>query len=433
MSHVLDDLIRFLQAAPTSWHACLEISNRLASHDFIPLSEEEPWELKNGKKYFVMRGGSICAFMIPPNAIEKSIVFASHTDSPALKIKPIPEQGKNQMVFLGTEVYGGPILHSWLNRDLGIAGKIVFTNSENAVEEKLIYIDDAPLIIPELAIHLDREKNEKGQVINKQEHLLPLAAIEKEEDRQKHYLELLLRRHVFFHELLAFDLFLVPLEPPRKLGIQGEMLASYRLDNLSSCHAALAAMIFSQKCDPDQLTMSIFCDHEEIGSNTRESATPFFMDVLKRIHVCLEYPQEKWFSIKKQSLVVSVDVAHAFNPLYKDKYEPNHQPLLGNGIVVKYNANQKYASQSSASAYIIHLCKKHQIPYQHYVNRSDIAGGSTLGPQIAQATGIKTVDIGIGVFSMHSAREIIGCQDHLDMCQLLTHIAQEGAHEYASF
>ncbi len=433
MSHILEDCIRFLQASPTSWHASLEMSNRFASHDFIPLREEDNWQLQPGKSYFVIRGGSLCAFTVPKEKLQQAILLSSHTDSPALKIKPRPEIAKNHMVSFETEVYGGPILHSWLNRDLGIAGKIVYTNQDNIIEEKLVHIDDAPLFIPELAIHLEKDKNEKGFIVNKQDHLCPIATLEPDTDKQKNYLESLLRRHVFFNDLLAFDLFLVPLEGPRKLGIQGEMLASYRLDNLISAHACMAGMIFSKSIDPHLLQLAVFCDSEEIGSNTRDAAAPFLSDLLKRIHLLLGGSEEEFFQLKKRSLAVSVDVAHAFNPAFPDKYDPNHQPFLGQGVVIKSNANQKYASEATASSLVIHLCKKLNLPYQKYVNRSDLPGGSTLGPIIAEALGIKTVDIGIAQLSMHSIREVIACQDHIDMCQLLTHVLQEGPNEYSFF
>ena len=238
MSHILEDLKQFLETSPTSWHAVGQIGNRLAEIDFTPLEETEKWELEPGKKYFVQRGGSMCAFSLPLSSPTKMVLLASHTDSPALKLKPNAPIVEENMLLLETEVYGSPLLSSWLNRDLAIAGRIVVQNSHGEVEEKLVFLDEVPVFIPQLAVHLDREANEKGVVLNKQEHLRPIVTLCPDIS-----LETLLKHHHDFSSLLAFDLFLVPLEAPRFLGMEGEMIASYRLDNLCSAHACTAAIV----------------------------------------------------------------------------------------------------------------------------------------------------------------------------------------------
>lgn len=422
MTHILEDLKAFLDHAPTSWHAAVQIGNRLAGVDFTPLNEEEKWVLEAGKKYFVSRGGSICAFCLPEVAPEKAIILASHTDSPSLKIKPHPEVQKENMTLLGVEVYGSPLLSSWLNRDLGIAGRIVVKNTQGELEKKLIYIEDSPLFIPQLAIHLDREVNDKGLVLNKQDHLCPIAALESDSANYNNYLETLLRRYHSFHALLGYDLFLVPLEECRFLGFNSEMIASYRLDNLASVHACAAAMAQAQKPQKNMLQMAIFWDNEEIGS----ISVPFISDVMKRISSFYKMNEENFIRMKNRSLCVSVDMAHAFNPNYANKLDPNNQPLLGKGVVLKHNASHKYASDAMTSARIVDLCNNLSLPLQSFVSRSDMPCGSTVGPLFASMTGIPTVDIGAPQLSMHSAREAMACQDHMYMFQLLTSLLEGG-------
>jgi aspartyl aminopeptidase len=416
MSHILEDFQRFLDTSPTSWHAVQEIGNRLSSIDFTPLEEREKWELEPGKKYFVQRGGSLCAFSLPKTRPSKGVIIASHTDSPALKLKPNAEVSQENMLLLETEVYGAPLLSSWLNRDLAIAGRIVVQNKEGEVEEKLVFLNEAPLFIPQLAVHLDREVNEKGLILNKQEHLRPILTL-----NTNTTLESLFKKQHAYHLLLGFDLFLVPLQTAKYVGAEGEMIASYRLDNLSSAHACTAA-IASAKTD-NTLQLALFWDNEEVGSRTAEgAASPLLSDTLKRIGLGLGFSEEDSIRLRANTFCISVDVAHAYNPNFPKKYDPKHLPHIGKGIILKYNADKKYASDAKTAAPIIQACKRLKLPYQSYACRSDIPCGSTVGPIVAQGLGIPTVDIGCPIFSMHSAREVMACQDHLDLCQLLTEL-----------
>lgn len=417
MTHILEDLKSFLDHAHTSWHAAAQIGNRLAGIDFTPLDEEQKWALEAGKSYFVSRGGSLCAFCLPEASPERAMILASHTDSPSLKIKPRPEIQKENMTLFGVEVYGSPLLASWLNRDLGIAGRIVVKNTHGELEKKLIYIEDSPLFIPQLAIHLDREVNDKGLILNKQEHMCPIATLEND---SKNYLETLLRRYHSFHDLLGYDLFLVPLEDSRFLGFNSEMIASYRIDNLASVHACAAAIAQANKPQKNTLQMAVFWDNEEIGS----ISVPFITDILKRIASFYKLNEENYIRMKNRSLCVSVDMAHAFNPNYANKLDPNHQPLLGKGVVIKHNAAHKYATDALTSARIVDLCHKQSLPVQSFVSRSDMPCGSTVGPIFTSMTGIPTVDIGAPQLSMHSAREVMACQDHMYMFQLLTSLLE---------
>lgn len=420
MSHVLEDLKSFLDSSPTSWHAVNQMGNRLALHDYTPLHESEKWSLEKGKKYFVIRGGAFCAFRMPAHKPEKMVVMAAHTDSPALKVKPNPEIVKDNMTLLGVEVYGGPLLSSWLNRDLAIAGKVVVSSKEGKIEEKLVMLDDAIACIPQLAIHLDRDVNEKGLVLNKQDHLRAVLGLDLPKEKA---LETLLRRTLSFHTLLSFDLFLVPSEPARFIGSNGELIASYRIDNLVSVHAALTAFGNTNHVPASTLQMAVFWDHEEIGSKTNGGAySTFLQDVMTRIFASCGASEEEKLMIKSKSICLSLDMAHAFNPNYEARYESSHRPLLGKGITLKYNADNKYATDGSSASFVIKLCEELHLPYQSFVTRSDMPCGSTVGPITAHQIGIKTVDLGCPQLSMHSIREVASCQDYIDMCVFLTHV-----------
>lgn len=424
MTHILEELKTFLDRSPTSWHAVRQMGDRLALHDFIPLSEQEKWQLQLGQKYFVVRGGSLCAFSLPATTPSKAIILGSHTDSPGLKLKPHPDIQTENMISLGVEVYGSPLLNSWLNRDLGIAGRIMVSHAQNQIEERLVLIDDAPLFIPQLAIHLDRQINEKGLHLNKQDHLRPILHLT-DSSKNKHHLESLLRGHLPFKELLSFDLFLFPLEKSRYLGSKNEFLASYRIDNLASAHASLSALAKATKPQNNLMQMGIFWDHEEIGSRTQEgAASPFLSDILKRIAFCLGIGEEDLQLLKNHSFCVSIDMTHALNPNYVKKHDPEHKVLLGKGVVLKHNADQRYASNAYSEATIVQKCHKLKLPLQHFVSKSDIPAGSTVGPVVAQTAGILTVDIGCPQLSMHTIREVMACQDYLDMCLLLTDLLE---------
>jgi aspartyl aminopeptidase len=237
----------------------------------------------------------------------------------------------------------------------------------------------------------------------------------------------LLRRHLSFHSLLSFELFLVPHEQARFVGIENEMLSSYRIDNLAGAHAALSAIGYLEKPAHHRLQLALFWDNEEIGSRSKEgAASPFLCHILERIAYALKLNPEELLLLKNNSLCVSIDMTHALNPNYSKKYEPHHSPLLGKGIVIKYNADQKYASNALSAAIVVHACQMLNLPYQSYVCRSDLPCGSTVGPLVAQTTGINTVDIGCPQLSMHSIREVMAVKDYLDMVKLLTQLLQEG-------
>lgn len=420
MSKIIHDLIDFLDSCPTAWHAVADISQRLKKANFEELQENETWKIKPGGAYYVTRNGStLGAFIVPKKAPESVRILGAHTDSPTFKLKPKPEFMKENMLMLGVEIYGGPLITSWLNRDLGIAGRIVYKDSKHKIQEALVKLDSAPVVIPQLAIHLDRNVNENGLLLNKQEQLAAIAALHNPHKKQSSYLEALLHKEIPKLKLLGHDLFLYPLEKARLIGEKQEMLSSYRIDNLGGVHAILTALTSAQS-DRDQLKIALFWDNEEIGSNTAQGAgSPFLAQILERICLALSLGREDFFRLTSGGLCVSVDLTHALHPNYSDKHEPRHQVLLNSGIVIKSNAQYRYASDARTSGIIALACEQHNIPYQYFVSRNDIASGTTIGPIAAHLLGMATVDIGYPQLSMHSCRELTGCHDHEAMCKLL--------------
>ncbi len=392
----------FLSRSPTAWHAAKEIEHSLKEAGFSPLSERDPWHLEAGKSYFVEREGTlVCAFRVPKKKATSAILLASHTDSPALKIKPRPDVATQGISQLLTEVYGGPLLHAWLDRDLAIAGRI-----ETNAGSKLVYLDECPVIIPQLAIHLDRTIHEKGILVHKQDHLKAVLSI-----HGAHTLESVLKKHFSFKTLYTHDLFLVPTEKAGLTGLGQELIAGYRLDNLSSAFACLEALTHA-KARSDTLQMALFWDHEEIGSTTSTGASSLFVtQMLERIGIALKQTPEDLHRLKSGSITLSVDVTHGWNPNFPEKYDANNSSLLGKGAVIKFNAGRKYASDAASAASICKIAEKHKIALQHAANRSDIPGGSTVGPIMSANTGIPTVDLGVSCWAMHSTREIISADD----------------------
>ncbi len=416
MPELIPDFLDFIEKSPTSFHTVREIGNRLASQDFMPLDETERWELELGQGYFVEKGGALCAFRLPKNQPEKATILASHTDSPALKLKPNPLFIKDHMAFCKVEVYGGPILHSYLNRDLAMSGRLVYLDENKELAEKLVHLDDMPMIIPELAIHLNREVNSKPSPINKEEHLCPLIGL-----HEKLKFQDLFKQYIKPESLLSFDLFLVPMEKPRLLG-NGELLASYRLDNLASTHAILAALM-NQKASKDTIQLAVFWNHEEIGSETEEgAASPFLSDLLKRIAMKLNIDWEGYMQLKARSTCYSLDMTHAFHPGFKDKHDKQNTPFLGKGVTIKHNANHKFASNAETAGEVLRICKDLNLPFQLFSGRADIRSGSTVGPIHATTLGIPTVDLGIPQLSMHATREVMALADFTHAVRLVSAI-----------
>lgn len=418
---IITELLNFLNSSPTAFHAVDWIKKQLTKAQFRELHEQEKWSLNPGGKYFTIRNGtSVSAFIVPLNDLKKAKIIGSHTDSPGLKIKPNGEFRRENMSMLSVEVYGSPLLSSWLNRDLGIAGKVYYVDRQGSKKETLVMIDDKPVVIPQLAVHLDRSVNENGLLLNKQEHLSALAGV----DLEGSFLYKALKERIQdIAGLIGYDLYLYPLESARKNGENGETISAYRIDSLCSVHAGLNALLEESRQESsssEDLKLVIFWDNEEVGSLTAQGASsPFLPHLLERITLGLKKSREEYLTTIASSFCVSVDLAHAIHPNHLEKFDPMHRPLINRGIVIKSNAQARYATTAATASQVIELCIKENIPFQHFVSRNDMPCGTTIGPLQAGLTGIATVDIGSPQLSMHSAREIAGTQDHLHMCKLL--------------
>lgn len=412
---IIEHFSSFLTKSPTALHAVETIKQELRAHQFQQLKETDTWKLKRKERYFIADEGSLIAFILPEKACREAHILSSHTDSPALKLKPHAESIKEGMTMWGVEIYGAPLLNSWLNRDLGVAGKVLFQNTKKETQEALVNIKSSSCVIPQIAIHLDREVNEKGLLLNKQEHLSALAGLQSSKD----YLLSLLKKELPIKTLLAHDLFLYPLEPPKMIG--NDLFAAYRLDSLASVFAILTAFLEKPKAKTHALQMIAFFDHEEIGSGSSTGAeSPFLTRILERIILNLEKSREAYLQLLPRSFLASVDLGHAIHPNYSEKHDPLHKAPLGGGVIIKTHAQKKYATDTKSARLVIETAIKHKIPYQVVSGRNDIPSGSTIGPIQAALTGISTVDIGIAQLSMHSARELIAIDDLSTLTKLLS-------------
>lgn len=418
----IQNFLTFLDNSPTPWHAVETLRDRLVKEGFEELFEKDAWKLKSGQRYFIVRHGtSICAFTMPKNKPLACVIGAAHTDSPGFKLKPNAEYRKENMIMLGLEIYGGPLLTSWLNRDLGIAGRVI-CKLKGKLTEQLVNLTSTPLTIPQLAIHLDRSVNENGLVLHKQDHLAALAGFADPSDKSS-FLENAVKESVK-GEILGWDLFVYPLEKASLLGKNLDMVAGYRLDNLCCVYAIIKSLFEVKKSSSQTLKMAVFWDHEEIGSDTSQGAgSTFLPQILERI----AGSREDYFRLLNQSLCVSCDAGHALHPNYPDKHEPRHQLFLNQGVILKSSAQYRYASDARSSAVIEEACKLNKQNLQRFTSRGDIPAGSTIGPITAHNTGMATVDVGIAMLSMHSAREIVGVKDLDTLRQLMTTVFQSNS------
>ncbi len=421
MTDHLKDFFKFLEASPTPWHATEEIIGRLKKNKFEELKENTTWKIKAEGKYFIQRGGAITAFIMPKEHPTSLTLGAAHTDSPCLKIKPHAQFRDHNMNLFRVEAYGGPTLSTWYDRNLAIAGLVIAEDQKGSVKEHLVYAKDTPLIIPSLAIHLSERTDGKPKAyLDKQEHLCPLVGLSSKETK---VLETTLKKHISFKKIYSHDLFLVPIEPPSYVGQNLELIASYRLDNLSSTHAVLTGLLSNLSPTTKTLKMATFWNHEEVGSKTSEgAASPFFEDCLKRICISSKMTEEAFYKLKSNSICLSLDVSHCYHPNFKSRYDQQDHPLFESGPIIKLSSNMRYASDAKTSSFIAKICSDHKIPYQMSSSHSEIACGSTIGPVFSSATGIATVDLGTPLLAMHSTRELISAKDHLHSIQLLTRV-----------
>jgi len=422
------DLLAYIDASPTPYHAVGESLRRLEAADYRPCLEGEVWNLAPGDRRYVSRNdGSLIAFEVgsePPASAGFRIVGA-HTDSPNLRIKPRADVDASGYRQLAVEPYGGLLLHTWLDRDLSIAGRVTLREADG-VSTQLLDFERPLLRIPNLAIHLNRELRKDGLKLDEQKHAVPVLGLEGTPDLGVLVSNELRARaiaDVAPDAVLGFDLMLYDTQPSCVAGAAGEFVLAPRLDNLGSCHAALAALLEPAEPDLPPFTRMIsFYDHEEVGSRSAAGAAGTFLaDSLERVVSGFKGGEPQGLArAASHSLLISADMAHAVHPNYADRHDPGHQPVIGGGPVVKTHASQAYASDAATAGMFRELCARQDIEPQDFVSRSDLPCGSTIGPITAARVGIRTVDVGNPMLSMHSCREMAGSSDVAPMIAVLT-------------
>ena len=407
-----ESLFSFLAASPSPYHAVANMKRVLLDRGFTPLVETAPWRLESGRGYVVTRdGAALVAFILGKDetAGDGFRMAAAHTDSPALKLKPLPEYRSGAYRQLGVEVYGGALLAPWFDRSLSLAGRVTCRLADGGLGVYLIDFDRPLLVLPSLAIHLDREAN-KSATLNQQQHLPPILGLHEEgaEDDFVHLLlQQLAKEHpgTVFSEVLACDLFCYDHQSPLTAGARGELISAPRLDNLLSCHAGLMAL---QSAGRDKNTLLFCANHEEIGSTSTSGANGSLLEaILERL---LPEVEARRIALRR-SFLISADNAHATHPNHADKADPRHEIHLNRGPVIKYNASQRYATEAPSAAVLKAICREAGITPQEFVMRSDLPCGSTIGPMTAARLGTMTVDIGAATLAMHSIREVTGLRD----------------------
>ncbi len=411
----IDDLIAYLGASPSPYHAASEAAARLQATGFAPLDEQAAWG-SVPERGVVVRGGALVAWRRPPGLAPHAPlrVVGAHTDSPNLRLKPRPDVSAAGWRQLAIEVYGGVLLNSWLDRDLGLSGRVVLADGGT----RLVRVDRPLARVAQLAIHLDREVNDKGLALDRQLHLTPVWGLGPARDGELMDIVAGLAG-VSPDAIVAGDLMFHDLTPPARLGGDEELLAGGRLDNLVSCWAAVRALTAS--ADADATALIALFDHEEVGSeSTTGAGGPLLEAVIDRLVALAGGGAEERLRALAGSMCVSADMAHAVHPNYVERHEPGHRPLPNAGPVLKVNANQRYATDATTAARFRRACDSAGVPLQVFVSRNNVPCGSTIGPITATRLGITTVDVGCAQLSMHSARELCGAADPGRLASALT-------------
>lgn len=411
-------LLSFLDASPVNFLAVKNISEELEKNGFRRMNPQEPLgKIEAGEKFFVTKNdSSIYAFQIgkKPLADAGFHMICAHCDSPTFRIKPNAEMlCEGGIVKLNTEVYGGPIMSTWFDRPLTLAGRVI-VKDENAMNPQtlLLHVKRPLLQISNLAIHFNRQVND-GVKLSKQKDVLPILGIINDELEKGNLLMNVIsgELNIQKEDVLDFDLYLADATPACTFGVHDEFISSGRLDDLSMCWAGVEAMIASDANDTTQV-LAIF-DNEETGSQTKQGAgSPFLSYMLQRIALAQSHTEEAYYQAVERAFMISADNAHAWHPNYSEKFDPTNHPKLGGGPVIKFNAAQKYASDAVSAAIFANICDAAGVPCQRFVNHSDVAGGSTLGNILASSIPLKGVDMGNAILAMHSCRETGSVIDH---------------------
>ncbi|MBB1245781.1 M18 family aminopeptidase, partial [Streptomyces durbertensis] len=413
-----DDLLRFLAAAPTPYHAVAVAAERLEKAGFRRLAETEAWDGEAGGR-FVLRGGALIAWYVPQGATPATPfrIVGAHTDSPNLRVKPTPDTGAHGWRQVAVEIYGGPLLNTWLDRDLGLAGRLVLRDGE----VRLVNVDRPLLRVPQLAIHLDRQVNE-GLKLDRQRHMTPIWGLG--DVREGDLIEFLAdETGVPAADVTGWDLMTHSVEPPAYLGRDRELIAGPRMDNLLSVHAGLAALLDAAEDDADLGYVPVLAafDHEENGSQSDTGAEgPLLGNALERSVLARGGTYEDRARAYAGTVCLSSDTGHAVHPNYAERHDPTHHPVPNGGPILKVNVNQRYATDGSGRAVFAAACERAGVPWQSFVSNNAMPCGTTIGPITAARHGITTVDIGVAILSMHSARELAGADDPALLAAALT-------------
>lgn len=413
------DLIDFINAAPTPYHAVVETVRRLKAAGYTALDEKDAWSLQPGDKRFVIRNeGSIVAFELGSGDPAESgfRIVGAHSDSPNLRVNPRPDRSAKGLKQLTIEPYGGILAHTWFDRDCSIAGRVTVGAADGSSKTVLVDFERPLLRIPNLAIHLQRELFEQGFKPNAQEHMQPLLGLDDAPDLGALLEEQLAEQGHEGVDIQGYDLMLYDVQPAALSGVGDAFVHAARLDNLASCHAGVCALIASDVGPAAFTRMIVFWDHEEIGSRSAHGAAgPFLRDVLSR----LSGGGESLRRALASSTMISADMAHGIHPNYPGKHDPEHAPELGKGPVIKWNVSQSYTSDAVTGGMFAALCAEAGVAHQDFRSRGDMRCGSTIGPVNAAVLGVRTVDVGNPMFSMHSCREMCAAADVEPMIEVM--------------
>ncbi|WP_327709078.1 M18 family aminopeptidase [Streptomyces sp. NBC_00464] len=408
-----DDLLSFIRASPSPYHAVASAAQRLEKAGFRELRGTDDWTGTTGGS-FVVRGGALIAWYAPEGTPSHTPfrIIGTHTDSPNLRIKPTPDTGSAGWRQIAVEIYGGVPLNTWLDRDLGISGRLALRGPGGRTDSRLVQIDEPLLRVPQLAIHLDRSVND-GLALDRQRHIAPVWSLGAAEEGA------LLRRVAAAaeaepDEVLGWDLMLHDIQPPGYLGAEREFVVASRLDNLVSVHAGVTALAAAATAaeEPDYIPVLAAFDHEEVGSGSDTGAqSPLLENILSRSVKARGGSSEDWSRALAGAFCVSADMAHAVHPNYAERHDPDHRPLPNSGPTVKVNVNQRYATDSTGIAVFASACERAGAPWQPFVSNNAMPCGTSIGPLTAARLGVQTVDVGVPGLSMHSARELCGAED----------------------
>lgn len=420
------DLLDFIDASPSPWHVISSLEQYLAAFSFQRLQENEAWSLNSGGRYYVVRDdSSIIIFVAGQKDLTENgfKILGAHTDSPGLRLKPNPVINSDKMLRLAVEVYGGPILATFSDRDLSLAGRLAYQTENGDIASRLLRFEHPLLRLPNLAIHMNRTVNEDGLKLNKQTELPLVFATTVEQQLAADQFSNLIQQAsgLAAEQILGWEFNVYDTQKGVFWGENQAFYADSQLDNLASCHAGIKALLTEAALNSGNTLVCAFFDHEEIGSESCKGAAGSFLpDILARIGFALSVDAQGYQRALANSMMISADMAHAYQPNFPNAYEPGHKIIVNQGPVIKINANHRYASSCLSEAGFVQLCQQAEVPFQKYAHRGDLPCGSTIGPIASAKLGIPTVDVGNPMWAMHSIRESAGTLDHAYMITVLT-------------